>query len=103
MSLEAQATLVSFPAPFAAHYFRSEDYPSGALDRSAVGSIEARVTVGTDGRVRDCHILQSSGHKDLDAITCANYVKRARFEPARDRSGKPLVSPYVYKVTWRVE
>jgi len=102
LSRETQKVLATFPKPKApvASYFSGDDYPSKALSRDAVGTIEARVTVNPDGKPVDCHIMQTSGHKDLDDVTCADMVKRGRFKPAQDKSGRPLVSPYVFRVTW---
>lgn len=102
LSRVAQESLRSFPQPKAepAAYFFDEDYPTKAAQSGAIGAIEARITVNTDGRPVDCHIMQTSGHKDLDDATCVIFVKRARFEPARDKSGNPLTSPYVFRVTW---
>jgi len=102
LSRPAQQSLKSFPQPKAepAAYFFDEDYPTKAVQSGAIGAIQARITVNTDGRPVDCHIMQTSGHKDLDDATCVIFVKRARFEPARDKSGNAVVSPYVFRVTW---
>jgi len=102
LARETQGTLKSFPKTIAPEgvYFSSEDYPPKAYLRDAIGIVEARVTVNTHGRAVDCHIMQTSGHKDLDDATCAAFVKRARFEPARDKSGNALMSPYVFTVNW---
>lgn len=102
LSREAQETLKSFPQPKAAlgSYFTADDYPTKALYGSAVGIIEARVTVNTLGVPFDCHILQTSGYKDLDDATCEKFVRRVRFEPARDKSGNAVVSPYAFRARW---
>lgn len=102
LSRETQKLLATFPKPKGpvASFFKEDDFPSGALSRDAVGTIEARVTINVDGRPVDCHIMQTSGHKDLDEVTCAAMVKRGRFMPGQDKSGRPLASPYVFRVTW---
>lgn len=104
LSREMQESLANFPKPKASlyAYFGDYDYPTKAGNRGAEGTVEARVTVNIDGKPTDCHIMRTSGHKELDDATCVNFVKRARFEPARDKSGKPVVSPYVFRFSWYV-
>ncbi len=66
------------------------DYPR-ELRRSAVPveSINLQFTIGTDGYVRECKILKSSGSAVLDQHTCRLYEGRYRYEPARDAGGRP--------------
>ena len=103
LSAQAQAELASFPKPEkdSLSYLSANDYPRGALDRMASGTVQARITVGADGKGKDCHVIVSSGDPDLDATTCAIYVKRPRYQPARTRQGVPIEGLYVVRVTWR--
>jgi protein TonB len=66
------------------------DYPR-ALQRSEVPieTINLQFTIGTDGYVRDCKILKSSGSALLDQHTCRLYESRYRYQPARDAAGRP--------------
>jgi len=57
------------------------------------------VTVGTDGRVVDCTITSSSGSPDLDAATCTNVTRRARFKPALE-NGQPVQATYSNRIRW---
>ena len=101
LSKEDQSRIVQNPAPERnLHTYVSDiDYPDGAVLRRAVGMIEARVMVAADGTPSDCHIVKSSGHADLDAMTCKVAV-RPKFKPAIDREGKPMASPYYFKISW---
>ena len=63
------------------------DYPSGALRRGEQGVTGFSLTIGPDGRVRDCVVTRSSGSAELDRATCAKVSARARFSPAKDGSG----------------
>lgn len=81
-------------------YFRSEDYPVSALKLRMEGRVVTRSTVSVDGTLRDCAIIESSGHDLLDEVTCKLLLKRARFSPALDRAGQPIESSYVYRVVW---
>lgn len=70
-----------------ASLFSVEDYPSSALRNDEEGIVRARLIVGVDGQVRDCTVVRSSGSTALDGATCDIFIRRARFEPARDASG----------------
>ncbi|KPF65900.1 hypothetical protein IP88_13130, partial [alpha proteobacterium AAP81b] len=66
------------------------DYPPDARRFSAQGMLEARYVIGTDGRVKDCRVTQSSGSAVLDAVTCRLVIARFRFRPARDAAGRKV-------------
>ena len=78
----------------------TNDYPSRALREEREGTSGFRVTVGPDGKVTDCSITSSSGHADLDAATCDNVRRRARFTPAMDGEGNPTTGSYSNRVRW---
>jgi TonB family protein len=98
-SKERQAMQASYPVRKGLP-FRVDDYPGTAVRRGAVGAVEALLNIGIDGRVSDCKLIRSSGHEDLDKKTCDMLIKRGRFEPARDRSGHPMASPYFQSINW---
>jgi periplasmic protein TonB len=83
------------------NWANTDDYPSRALQQEREGTTGFRVTVGTDGRVIDCQITQSSGHPDLDAATCTNVKRRARFSPAL-QNGQPVQGSYSNRVRWQI-
>lgn len=78
----------------------SNDYPSRALREEREGTTGFRVTVGPDGKVADCQITSSSGSSDLDAATCENVRRRARFTPAKDGDGNPTTGSYSNRIRW---
>ena len=80
----------------------TNDYPSRALSQEREGTTSFRVTVGSDGKVSDCQVTGSSGHGDLDAATCSNVKRRARFDAAKDKDGNPTSGSYANRVTWRI-
>jgi TonB family protein len=104
LSKADQARIASFPEPKGGrgHLFYHNDYPISALRRAAVGGVEARVTVHPDGRASDCRLVRSSGHPDIDEISCKRVVG-TRFNPALDRDGKAMTSPFYFEVRWRLE
>ncbi len=83
--------------------FSDEDYPAAALQRKEEGSVQAELTIGTDGRVKACRILRSSNSQALDSATCNILMRRARFTPARDSNGNPVEDTYVTPpISWRI-
>jgi periplasmic protein TonB len=80
----------------------TNDYPSRALQQEREGTTGFRVSYGADGKVTDCQVTSSSGHPDLDAATCSNVKRRARFDPALDKDGNPSGGSYSNRVTWRI-
>ena len=80
----------------------SDDYPASELRLEHEGVTRFRVTVGADGRVRNCEVTASSGFAELDRATCANVSKRARFKPATDATGAVDGGSYSSAVTWEI-
>lgn len=78
------------------------DYPAGALHRGQQGASAFELTIGPDGRVRDCRITRSSGSADLDAATCAKVSERASFTPARDAHGDLVAGSFSGVIRWRI-
>ena len=56
--------------------------------------------VGSDGLVKACEIVKSSGHKRLDDATCYLVSRRARFDSACDRNVEKVVGTYSISVRW---
>lgn len=58
------------------------------------------LTVGQAGRVTGCSVLTSSGHAGIDQALCGVMVQRSRWQPARDRSGRPITVEVRYTAIW---
>jgi protein TonB len=78
------------------------DYPANALRKGDQGVTGFEVTVGPDGRVRDCTVTRSSGSAELDAATCAKVSQRARFDPASDERGTVVAGRYANAIRWQI-
>jgi protein TonB len=84
--------------------FSADDYPVVAQALGEEGTVEAKLTVSTSGRVSACDIIRSSGHKSLDNATCSVLQRRARFTPARAADGRAIASTVVSPpIVWRLE
>lgn len=80
----------------------SDDYPSRDLREEREGITRFRLSIGTDGLVKDCAIVASSGSPSLDAAACAKLRKRGRFAAATDESGAVTAGSYSSAVRWKL-
>lgn len=82
------------------HWVLQFGYPSDALRVRAEGVVGYRLNVGPDGKPTQCQVAESSGNDSLDWATCENLMRRASFDSAKDKNGKPLASTYSSRVRW---
>ena len=78
----------------------ARDYPIATRDLRINDYVIVAVTVGTDGNPTGCRVSRASKDAQANAITCQLALKRFRFKPATDASGKPVVSVYGWKQVW---
>lgn len=78
-----------------------EDYPSASLRAEEEGVTRVRFTIGTDGRVTQCSVIESSGHPRLDQRSCEIIERRWRFEPATE-NGTPVAETKTQNVRWQI-
>jgi protein TonB len=91
---------LSRPPEYLSGELRPKDFPrSGAGERDGKFII-VRYTVGVDGRVSRCRVIQSSGSAEADAITCRLIEKRFRYRPAFDAQGNPIARETGWKQWW---
>ena len=64
------------------------------------GTTGFRVSYDASGKPTGCDITSSSGHADLDAETCKLVMRRARFDPAKDRAGNPSGGSFSSRIKW---
>ncbi|RDC59248.1 hypothetical protein HME9302_00435 [Alteripontixanthobacter maritimus] len=67
------------------------NYPAAALLAEEQGVVRMQVDLGIGGRVTECRVTGSSGSATLDRAACAGMLRFARFEPARNEQGAPVV------------
>ena len=79
---------------------RTRDFPRSGADRRDGRFIVVRYSVGPDGRVKNCRVVQSSGSAEADAITCGLIEKRFRYRPAEDAAGNPVGDETGWKQWW---
>ena len=79
---------------------KTKDFPRAEAGERDGRFIVVRYVVGTDGRVRNCRVVQSSGSAQADAITCRLIEKRFRYRPAEDGSGNRFNDETGWKQWW---
>ena len=94
------AAVASKPVPKPG--YGSDDYPASALLQHHEGTTYITVTVGKDGKPKDCVVTRSSGWADLDKATCRVFMNQVRFNPATDENGIPIEAPFATQTNWRI-
>ena len=69
-----------------------EDYPSDAISNREQGYVVVSFDITAKGRVENCQVTRSSGHKSLDAVPCPKLQRIARFKPATNANGEPIAT-----------
>ncbi|NJB91094.1 TonB family protein [Sphingopyxis italica] len=95
--LSRWATPIGNPAK----WLRSGDYPRAMLTKWQPGIVRFRLSVGADGTPTACHIQRSTNSEGFDDAVCKGVMRRARFEPALDKDGRPIASYYVNVVRFQ--
>jgi len=76
------------------------EYPRTSLRNEEEGTVQIKMTIGTDGSVVESSVAKSSGFKDLDRAAL-KALSLCHFKPAM-ADGKPVQSstsiPYVWKL-----
>jgi TonB family protein len=79
----------------------NNDYSAEALSEKRQGLASFSLVIETDGRVKECVIKNSTGHPDLDAMTCELVMRRARFTPAMS-NGDVVIGSYYGRIRWQL-
>lgn len=80
-------------------WVRSTDIPVSEWKQGSTTGFD--LTIDQMGRTVRCEITRPSGSAKLDTLICELVMKRARFLPARDASGKTVPSVMRNHIRWR--
>ncbi|MEM9501536.1 MAG: TonB family protein [Pseudomonadota bacterium] len=83
-------------------WITDRDYKSRWIREGLSGNARFQLEIGASGRVTDCTVTGSTGHRELDTATCRLIADRARFNPAKDSSGNPTSGSYTSSVNWQI-
>lgn len=81
---------------------RDSDYPDHLREAGVTGVVGLRFVVGVNGRVTSCAVTRSSGVPELDALTCRLIVRRFRYRPTINASGRPVPDVVTGEQGWGV-
>lgn len=93
---------VSKPVHISGRIDNARDFPvpPGGREARRGTQVIVRVTVGVDGRARDCSVVRASPDPEADRITCRLVESRLGFRPAMDASGNPVAAPFYWRQQW---
>ena len=93
---------VTAPVKVAGEINDARDYPvpAGGREIRRGHHVIVHMTVGVDGRARNCRVVEPSPDPEADRITCRLAQERFRFRPARDAQGEPVEAPYGWRQDW---
>lgn len=100
-----QQSVGRFPVPLSppGSWLRPSDYPDIQLLLGRRAMVHFRLNVGADGNPTACYIQGIIGADDFKKAVCAGLMKRAGFEPALDKGGKPKAWYYQNSVVFHVD
>lgn len=78
----------------------ARDYPRESRDLRIGDHVIVALTVGKDGRVKNCRVHRPSRDPEADRITCQLASERFRFRPATNSRGEPMESVFGWKQSW---
>lgn len=90
------------PKPRNGDWVTDNDYRTVWINRGWDGVAGFSLSVGTNGRVENCTITQSTGHTALDQATCRLVQRRARFNPAKNDQGEKVSGTFSSAVRWQI-
>ncbi|GAA4052471.1 TonB family protein [Parerythrobacter jejuensis] len=83
-------------------WITDSDYRSSWINREWAGTAGFRLSIGANGRVQECTVVDSTGHPALDAATCKLVRRRARFEAALNDKGEKVPGTFSSAVRWQI-
>lgn len=85
-----------------AAWVTADDYPSSAMREEIEGLVEVELSIGTTGRAVACGIRQSPNAPALEEQNCRTLMRRARFNPATDANGRPVIGTFTSRIRWEL-
>ncbi len=69
-------------------FITEDDYPKEARAQGREGKVKVEVFIDATGRVRDARVIESTDGRFTAVVL--DKLKKAKFEPALDKSGNPV-------------
>ena len=87
----ASCTRSAIPKGSPNRWISQDDYPANA---TGSGNVSITLVIDVTGKPVSCVVRISSGLDLFDQTACTMLQKRARFSPALDAYGRPIVGQY---------
>lgn len=82
-------------------FLRDSDYPRDVAEEGISGQSFYRLNLDARGQIQNCAVVGSSGNAALDSRGCEVFMsRRPLMQPALDRAGRPIASPFVTSIQW---
>jgi protein TonB len=102
LSIPTPAPVVTGAAVDPRHPLSQPAYPPAAIRGNEEGALSLSILVGTDGRVRDVQVAESSGSSRLDQAAMSEARAHWRLRPAT-RNGVPFEQWLTLRVVFHLE
>lgn len=83
-------------------WIRTGDYPSDLWQRGAQAVVHFRLSLDNEGLPTACKVQQATGPEAFGELVCSLLMRRARFHPALDASGKSIASYWSETVSFKM-
>ncbi len=78
------------------------NYPQAMLREGKSGRVPIRAIVGTDGKPTSCVARKGVADPAFEQAACTDMMRYARFEPALDADGRPVVTYWTSTIVYQV-
>ncbi|WP_209347444.1 TonB family protein [Pontixanthobacter sp. CEM42] len=79
---------------------RLNDYPPAALERGSEGRVKVILTIGADGGLAGCEVIEAHDDAALNKASCEAAAEITEIDPALDFDGKPTAGRIERYVSW---
>jgi TonB family protein len=81
-------------------WVKPSDYPADAAKKGEHGVVRAEITISPAGTVANCKSGYKTTLPSLAEATCKAISERAKYKPAHDKGGQPVVGKDTVSVEW---
>lgn len=100
VGLNAPGSTAPTPRSNPVMWLSGADFPKEMTGTGQSGVVAFRLVVASDGIPEKCTIVSMDGAEAFRELTCSLLMKRATFNPAKDKDGVPIRGIYSNQVRW---